>query len=326
MFRFFRESLGTYTASSYSSATPPANTGPAITAKNVAITAQTIDVDGQILCGESTPSNWSVNLPTTLKADVSAYQQANNLAPTTSVRLSAISTVKTVDSGDSLIDGTYDPVTNQITLDDVTSLEGEDRSISTAGSSAPTRWGRSAFRAGAERSTSTIKAASRWPWATSRPGATRRPRPRGITWSISTTRTPRAPPTRSTSIPPGSLSRSTMWPATGRWKRRPRYQPPRPPSSLFPARNGSGSRGRASMIARDSGPGTTPSAPRTTPPAPRTTLGSQEARRRSEIRASPCRSRKSLRDSFISTSRRSSAMRTLAPSTSTRRRERSVTT
>ena len=124
MFRFFRESLGTYTASSYSSATPPANTGPAITAKNVAITAQTIDVDGQILCGESTPSNWSVNLPTTLKADVSAYQQANNLAPTTSVRLSAISTVKTVDSGDSLIDGTYDPVTNQITLDDVTSLEG----------------------------------------------------------------------------------------------------------------------------------------------------------------------------------------------------------
>ncbi len=116
--------VGTYTASLYSSATPPANTNPAITAKNVAITAQSIDVAGQILCGESTPSNWSVNLPSNLKAEVSAYQQANDLAPTTSVRLSDISGVTPVTPGDSLIDGTYDPVTNQITLDDVTSLEG----------------------------------------------------------------------------------------------------------------------------------------------------------------------------------------------------------
>ncbi|MGA7499958.1 MAG: hypothetical protein WBX00_24775 [Isosphaeraceae bacterium] len=115
--------LGTYTASSYSSATPPVDADAAITAKNVAITAQTIDVDGQILCGESTPPNWSVYLPSNLKAEVSAYQQWAGLAPTTSVRLSDISGVTTVTPGDSLIDGTYDPVSNQITLDDVTDLQ-----------------------------------------------------------------------------------------------------------------------------------------------------------------------------------------------------------
>ena len=233
-----------------------------------------------------------MNLPSHLKAEVSAYQQANNLAPTTSVRLECHLGRQDSHSGDSLIDGTYDPVTNQITLDDVTSLEGggsvylEGRIIST------NTLGQISVQGGS--GTVDVNNQSGIPLAvgTSRPGETRRPRPRGIT-SVEIDDTNPAGPSHKEYVytagqpievydvaSDGTLETPTQVSAASTT-----FQP-------VPGTEWQWVERRASMIARDSGPGTTPSAPRTTPPAPRTTPGSQEARRRSEIRASPCRSRK----------------------------------
>jgi hypothetical protein len=110
-------------ATAYTSASLPSGSAvPAVQARSVAITAQTIDLNGKIQT-TGTPTNWSVVLPGTLTATLLAYRQqylAGRLRnPQYEIPLADLSTVA---HGDSQITATYNAATHQITVAGVSNI------------------------------------------------------------------------------------------------------------------------------------------------------------------------------------------------------------
>ena len=108
-------------ATSYSSADlTGSQNSSSMYASLVAITAQTIDIDGQITAGQ--PQNWSVNLSASLGSILQTYQQGYIQGTNTSAEFDIPATdLSVVNTGDFQISATYNAATNQILLDNVNS-------------------------------------------------------------------------------------------------------------------------------------------------------------------------------------------------------------
>ena len=121
---------------SYNSATLTGSEDSSVVARQIVIDASALDIDGQITAGQST--NWSLNLPASLTApyqvvpgpsgqvvtggvisyDRSAYANHNVTSPIFNIPVSTLS------PGDSQITATFNALTNQIIVDNVSASSG----------------------------------------------------------------------------------------------------------------------------------------------------------------------------------------------------------
>ncbi len=121
---------------SYNSATLTGSENSSVVVRQIVIDANTLDIDGQITAGQST--NWSLDLPASLTAsfqetpgpsgqvvtggiisyDRSAYANHNVASPIFNIPVSTLS------PGDSQITATFNALTNQITVDNVSASSG----------------------------------------------------------------------------------------------------------------------------------------------------------------------------------------------------------